>query len=328
MGFATLFAMGVCMLIGDSWIIDHLRTAKKSGNTQEGRNWTRRVCETGSKVIFQCDRCGGGHETLTSADLDRMRFVVKRCVKHEERFGEHLCRTCAREEATRNAKKTKSSPEWKAERRDIPSWQSRASEEKLAEWHENMSHGTQKSLEGKTPEERSVGVRKQWRTMSDEVKRNRAKKIGKWARAFWEDMSPEQRNDHIQKCIKGQSRSKVSDEFKKALIEGGVYSGFLSEVAVSGFVVDECNTQRKLVIEFFGDFYHCNPRYYPDPSHYHNTLQMTVSEKWKYDRRRLAAIKKAGFEVLVVWESDWYRNPDEVIQKVRRFVEVGHYESS
>ena len=96
--------------------------------------------------------------------------------------------------------------------------------------------------------------------------------------------------------------------------------GFQSEVAVSGFIVDECNVQRKFIIEFYGDYYHCNPRMFTDPDKVNTTLRMTASEKWKYDRRRLACFLALGYKVLIVWESDWRSNPQKVLARVRGFM--------
>ncbi|NBR01193.1 MAG: hypothetical protein EBT97_12260 [Actinobacteria bacterium] len=91
-------------------------------------------------------------------------------------------------------------------------------------------------------------------------------------------------------------------------------------MAVSGFVADEVNVSDKIIIEFYGDYYHCNPRIYTDPNTYNTTLHMTAKDKWAYDRRRLAAFYKAGYRVRIVWESDWRKNPEAVLEGVRVFL--------
>jgi len=84
--------------------------------------------------------------------------------------------------------------------------------------------------------------------------------------------------------------------------------------------VDECNEARKLILEFHGDYYHCNPRKFTDPNWMNPTLKMTAGQKWKYDRRRMACFLNLGFRVLVVWESDWKTNPQQVLAQVRAFL--------
>lgn len=157
--------------------------------------------------------------------------------------------------------------------------------------------------------------------MSEEAKAERARKIGDASRARWAAMSPEQRSTHVKKMIRGLPRSSVSDEFKDALVRAGLYDGFQSEVPISGFVVDEVHVAEKIVLEFYGDYFHCNPRVYTDPSYFNSTLHMTAGDKWQYDRRRLAAFRKNGYRVLVVWESDWRNDPEGVLTAVRRFID-------
>jgi len=105
-------------------------------------------------------------------------------------------------------------------------------------------------------------------------------------------------------------------------MDAGLYAGFVSERVITGFTVDESNEALKVVLEFYGDYYHCNPRVpkFSDPCFYNRTTHMTAAQKWEYDRRRLAGIRKAGYRTLIVWESDWRKAPEEVLHRVREFL--------
>ena len=306
------------MLIGPDWLISHLRKPKTQGNTAEGRSIVGRAVAEGVSVIFRCDTCKSEEILLLG---DRLRHVVKRVMLHETRFGAHLCEACIIPHRCETQRRTKSSEAYKAKQAARPSWQSTTDATTLDGIYRRAAETRQATTAVKSPEERARGVVRQWSSMSEDVKLHRAKKIGDASRARWAAMTPSERSAHVKKMTRGLPRSGVSDLFKAALIREGLYNGFESEVAISGFIADEVNSAQHLIIEFYGDYFHCNPRTYTDPSFYNRTLHMTAADKWKYDRRRLAAFRKNGYRTLVVWESDWRADPVKVLDGVRRFID-------
>lgn len=309
------------MLIGPSWVLDHLRLKKGPGNTLCGREWTARIRQENSTFRFQCDSCGVEELLDPSCGYMRARHVVRRCQLQEGKYGHHLCPRCVRPHAGVAAKATKSTVEWKAKQAGRSSWQSLAEPSRLADWKKSIGDANTEVNANKSPEERSIGVQKQWAAMTTFQRDRRGAKITQALRTRWASLSPDERNTLIQKMIRGRPRSQVSEEFKAGLIQAGLYCGFESEQAVSGFVADEVNHEQKIVLEFYGDYYHCNPRHY-GPDDYNTTIGMTAKDKWQYDRRRFAAMRKAGFQVLIVWEHDWRTNPKHEINRVQDFL---HY---
>ena len=75
----------------------------------------------------------------------------------------------------------------------------------------------------------------------------------------------------------------------------------------------------KKIIEFNGDFWHCNPQKF-NPDYFHKVKKMTAQEIWDYDRIKREKAEEHGYDVLVVWESDWYKNQEEVINKCKSFI--------
>jgi G:T-mismatch repair DNA endonuclease (very short patch repair protein) len=243
--------------------------------------------------------------------------------KHQFDWGQHLCPNCSAVQAQQKMKKIRNNPEWRSKFAEtVASGMSKMSPEERQQWRTNSRASLIQYYAETSEEKRRQGVVKQWQTMTQETKDARAKKIRKWSKSFWAAMTPEQRNLHVSKMIKGLSRSKISDEFRQTLVGFGLYYGFRSEQTVSGFVVDECNEELKVVIEFYGDYYHCNPRNpkFADPEYYNPTLRMKASQKWESDRRRFAAIRKKGYQVLVVWENDWRKSPATEIARVQMFL--------
>jgi len=64
---------------------------------------------------------------------------------------------------------------------------------------------------------------------------------------------------------------------------------------------------KKKVIEFNGDYWHCNPKYY-DKNYYHSHRGMYAFEIWDFDKKKISSIENIGYEVLVIWEDEYKQN--------------------
>lgn len=170
--------------------------------------------------------------------------------------------------------------------------------------------------------DRSAAVRKQWETIrSDPKLRKKAyRRLRDITKDRWSLMTDEQRAKQIACWLKDKSRSKVCDELKREMLDAGI-EGFTSEECFHGFVPDEINHDLRLIVELYGDLYHCNPRVYKDASQYVKKISRTVGEQWKRDRRRLACFYKHGYNVVVVWEKDFRNDPQRQIARIKDAIE-------
>ena len=75
----------------------------------------------------------------------------------------------------------------------------------------------------------------------------------------------------------------------------------------------------KKIIEFHGDYWHCNPDLY-EANYYHKIKKMYAKEIWDYDKEKIELAKSYGYSVLVVWEADYCKNPEETINKCMDFI--------
>ena len=77
----------------------------------------------------------------------------------------------------------------------------------------------------------------------------------------------------------------------------------------------------KKIIEYNGDIFHGNPKKYK-PNDYPNPLRKTITaqEIWVKDARKITVAKEKGFEVLVVWDSEYKNNKQEIINKCIAFL--------
>ena len=68
-----------------------------------------------------------------------------------------------------------------------------------------------------------------------------------------------------------------------------------------------------LAIEYNGDYWHANPKYYSEDHIIGDIVAKTV---WKRDKQKINCCIKAGIELLVIWEDDWINRQDVVKQEL------------
>lgn len=79
----------------------------------------------------------------------------------------------------------------------------------------------------------------------------------------------------------------------------------------------------KKIVEFNGDYWHCNPKYYKETdvmNSMFNNRYMCVSDVWSRDRAKIAFAEKMGYSVYVVWESEYRQNPQICIENCVNFL--------
>ena len=75
------------------------------------------------------------------------------------------------------------------------------------------------------------------------------------------------------------------------------------------------------VIEVFGDYWHYNPKKYDGESIVKvKRKERKVKEVWKYDKYVIDGIKKQGYKVFVVWESELKNELEKTTEKILKFV--------
>lgn len=94
--------------------------------------------------------------------------------------------------------------------------------------------------------------------------------------------------------------SKGEKLLQKQLIE--LFPDAICNAPISTFNVDVFVPSKNMIIEYFGDFWHCNPEKW-HANDYNKRLHLTAIEKWEYDERRLKILRSMGYNVFVVWES-------------------------
>jgi len=127
---------------------------------------------------------------------------------------------------------------------------------------------------------------------------------------------PEFKDSHWRKVFKQMKIgyiSKAHQQIHESLSE----LGFETHIVISGMQVDECNEKLKIVLEYNGDFWHCNPEKWTSDQ-YNKTIKMTAGEKWTADLNRKRVLTKLGYEVLVIWESEWIKDKNKCLDRIKK----------
>lgn len=87
------------------------------------------------------------------------------------------------------------------------------------------------------------------------------------------------------------------------------------------WIYDFTDKKRKKIIEYNGDEYHANPKMFeandrPHPFRKGNTAKQI----WKKDKMKIDVAKNEGYDVLVIWDSEYRKNKQETIDKCVNFL--------
>ena len=76
----------------------------------------------------------------------------------------------------------------------------------------------------------------------------------------------------------------------------------------------------KKIIEFNGDKFHANPKYYTECDIPIKFYEKCAKQVWKEDKIKLNKAKKNGYDILVIWENDYNKCKNDVIIECVEFL--------
>ena len=148
-----------------------------------------------------------------------------------------------------------------------------------------------------------------------------------------------ERQEKWQKSLKENGNiksgySKISQKLFDSIIEN--YKSDKSEVYYwtknneyminngnSFYLYDFTDIKKRRIIEYNGDQYHANPSIYKKndmPHPYHKNNYFTAEKIWERDKVKKNHANKEGFEVLIIWDSEYNKNPKETLEKCLKFL--------
>lgn len=120
--------------------------------------------------------------------------------------------------------------------------------------------------------------------------------------------------------------SKVSQDFFDSIHKSGrcdyATSGGEFLIIDSGncYFYDFVHRDLKKVIEFNGDCFHANPNIYKEHDKPNPFTEETSKKIWEFDKRKIDAIVNRGYDVMIVWESDYREDPEGCVKKANEFI--------
>jgi hypothetical protein len=98
---------------------------------------------------------------------------------------------------------------------------------------------------------------------------------------------------------------------------------FFIKTEKSFLLYDFTDIKNKKIIEYNGDQYHGNPAIYNDndlPHPYNKSKGFTAKCLWEKDKIKVDIAKNKGFDVLIVWESEYKKDREGTIKKCINFL--------
>lgn len=77
------------------------------------------------------------------------------------------------------------------------------------------------------------------------------------------------------------------------------------------FFPDIVDLKGGIIIEFYGDYWHANPKLYGKGEVFKNKL--TAQQIWDKDWERIRGLEGIGFKVFVVWQSEYENDPEFIL---------------
>jgi very-short-patch-repair endonuclease len=111
----------------------------------------------------------------------------------------------------------------------------------------------------------------------------------------------------------------IKDDYQEIIY--GTLSKTEHNCFVQGMYYDFVILDNKKVIEFNGDYWHCNPIFHKEEDII-NIIgkQIMVKDIWLKDKNKISKAEENGFSVLVVWENEYVNNEKETIKKCIKFI--------
>ncbi len=87
----------------------------------------------------------------------------------------------------------------------------------------------------------------------------------------------------------------------------------IEEQYLNGHYLDIFIKDYNIVVEYNGDYWHCNPKTYK--SYYYNAKKQKFAyEIWEKDYNRVKTLKKLGYTVIEVWELEYKKEKEKTLE--------------
>jgi hypothetical protein len=135
---------------------------------------------------------------------------------------------------------------------------------------------------------------------------------------------------HKETFLKFYNTSKIEKSFINEILNLNIFNNpkhileelgqFCIKIDKKNYYVDLFDEETNIIIEFYGDYWHCNPIKYNN-NYFHEIKKKTANEIWNNDLiRKNRIISKLKCTFYEVWEHDWIKNKESIIEDIKMLV--------
>jgi len=171
-----------------------------------------------------------------------------------------------------------------------------------------------KSRTGKATGKDNCMSKSKWRKKSAEKLRDKWKsgEMEHTRKFMSEKLKETRRLGKIKSGITSKKEKEIIVFLKKLGFE--VIHSFRVDTKICDIYIPHLN----LIIEYFGDYWHCNPIKY-NSEYFNQKKNMSAQEIWDYDSKKVDLIIKSGYNLEVIWEHDLKHDNEKIIQIITKY---------
>lgn len=87
------------------------------------------------------------------------------------------------------------------------------------------------------------------------------------------------------------------------------------EKGTGHYIYPDMMIDNRVIVECNGDFFHCNPDRFT-AEYINPKTNMTAQQTWDRDRKKVEIYHKRGYNVIVIWESEWRADREKCINRI------------
>lgn len=170
-----------------------------------------------------------------------------------------------------------------------------------------------KSKTGQYTGDKNHMKQEKYRQMSRDIMNSNWEKGILDRKVISEQMKQTQRSGKIKSTIVSKREKEIVKEIKQLGYKP------INSYRVDSKICDVFIPSLNLIIEYFGDYWHCNPKKY-DSNYFNKKKGKFAWELWDYDNKKLELIKNYGYNLEVVWENDLKHNNKLINIIIQKYV--------
>ncbi|MHA2010325.1 MAG: NUMOD3 domain-containing DNA-binding protein [Promethearchaeota archaeon] len=168
---------------------------------------------------------------------------------------------------------------------------------------------------------KSIGVRR-----SDHMSKPKYKKMfSDMKKKLWLSGKMEETRKKLSEIMRAKHRNGELKSFNISKAEIEIVNKLKNEgiecihsFRIDSKIFDIYLPKYNLLIEYNGDYWHCNPIKYKS-DYFNHKKNKTASEIWEYDKNKLYLAEKEGYYCEVIWETDYKKNKNLLFELIKNY---------